>query len=300
MATSESYTCVCCGKKKSRGNFYKSVSPLFSGIGVIPACRDCLGSLVDTYEEMYNSRRMAMMRVCVAFDIYYNDSLYALCEDSTTTIIGDYLRKLNANNSKDRSLDAALQNGTISLTAKTKDEIAEALIVRSKREVAAQEVDSDVIEKWGSGLEKSDYESLESHYKYLKSSNPDGDSNQEIFIKDLCYTNMLKMSALRDGRVDDYNKLTDQYRKTFAQAGLKTVRETATDNDLVYGVTLETIERYTPAEYYKNKKLFRDFDNLGDYVKRHMFRPLKNLQTGSDDRDAEFCVKEDEDNDFDS
>ena len=39
---------------------------------------------------------------------------------------------------------------------------------------------------------------------------------------------------------------------------------------------------------------------VGSYMERHIFRPLKNLQTGSTDRDYEFFVPEtDEVNDDD-
>ena len=58
------------------------------------------------------------------------------------------------------------------------------------------------------------------------------------------------------------------------------------------GVTLATIAQYTPEEYYKDKKLYKDFDGLGDYFDRFVKRPLKNLMTGSIERDSEYCVKE--------
>ena len=45
-------------------------------------------------------------------------------------------------------------------------------------------------------------------------------------------------------------------------------------------------------EYYKDKSLYKDFDGLGDYFERFVKRPLRNLMTGSTDRDFEYCVKE--------
>ena len=57
------------------------------------------------------------------------------------------------------------------------------------------------------------------------------------------------------------------------------------------------IEKYTPAEYYKDKKLYRDYDNLGEYISRFLFRPLKNLMFGTQDRDYEYYVKDEGDTD---
>jgi hypothetical protein len=61
------------------------------------------------------------------------------------------------------------------------------------------------------------------------------------------------MNAVREGRVDDYKKLTESYIKSFREAGLKTVRETSNAEDFVLGIGIEEIEKYTPAEYYKDK-----------------------------------------------
>ena len=48
------------------------------------------------------------------------------------------------------------------------------------------------------------------------------------------------------------------------------------------------IEEYCPAEYYKDKTLYADFDHLKEYILRFMSRPLKNLLTGSKEMDKEF------------
>lgn len=69
------------------------------------------------------------------------------------------------------------------------------------------------------------YKVLEDHYKMLKNNNPNCDNNQEIFVKALCNLQMLMSKAIRSGDSDKYVKLTEQYSKTFARAGLKTIQE---------------------------------------------------------------------------
>ena len=112
---------------------------------------------------------------------------------------------------------------------------------------------------------------------------------------DLCQTKMQQTRAMMSGRTDDCIKLAESYRKTFAQAGLKTVKESASDDDFSFGLTAQMIEQYSPAEYYKDKERYKDFDGLGDYITRLLTRPLKNLMFGTTDRDYEYYVKDDED-----
>lgn len=60
------------------------------------------------------------------------------------------------------------------------------------------------------------------------------------------------------------------------------------------GLWARDIEKYTPAEFYKDKKLFKDFDDIGSYCSRFIFRPLKNLLTGSKELDKEYKLSQEE------
>ena len=58
---------------------------------------------------------------------------------------------------------------------------------------------------------------------------------------------------------------------------------------------MERISQYTPEEYYKDKKLYKDFDGIGSYFERFVRRPIINLQFNRNERDYEFCVKDEPD-----
>ena len=45
------------------------------------------------------------------------------------------------------------------------------------------------------------------------------------------------------------------------------------------------------AEYFKDKSIYEDYDGILDYIKRFVFRPLKNLLTGTREFDKEFNIK---------
>ena len=276
--------CGQCGKPLQLEEFNKTYSSLYTTTNRLPTCKKCLSKQFAEYLTIYRSMRKAIQRICIAYDLYYQDRLFERCQDKSdeSTILGNYLKALNMKQNIGKTFDNSLQEGFSFTDAK---------FVQGEE----SNISPNDVERWGGGLSPDDYEVLNSHYSLLDKANPQRDSNMDIFIDDLCYTKMLQMKALREARVDDYNKLTESYRKSFQTAGLKTTRETVSEEDKIVGVNIETIEKYTPAEYYKNKKLYNDHDGLSDYFERFLLRPLRNLQFGTKDRDYEFYVKDEED-----
>lgn len=293
--------CVCCscGEPLALTKFYKSNS-VFYADGHLPICKECFSSKFGHFAAEYHSNKMAMQRMCMTFDIYFNEAAFDSCDTDDSTVLGNYFRKLNLSQHKGKTFEDSIKEGfDLSGDRKPIKETQEVVNVDSDDEENenADMIDPADIEKWGAGLEPTDYTILNSHYRLLSSSNPQCDGNAEIFIIDLCYTKMQQMKAVRESRVDDYKKLTESYIKSFTQAGLKTVKDTNAMEDFTIGVNAETIEKYTPAEYYKNRSLYKDHDNIGDYIERFLLRPLRNLMRGTKDRDAEFFVKDEEEND---
>lgn len=289
------YKCVTCGKRftTQTNNFSYSQSPLYDGNNhYLPTCVHCIDNLVEQYTGILGSQNEAIKRVCLHYDIYVSDSLLNSCKkiDANRSRIKNYIKQCNLQQNAGKTYDTYLKE--------TRDGVIESIEqydqLKEQGEISTTKA---ALERWeGIGfLADSDYKILEDHYKMLKKQNPNVDNNQEIFIKDLCYIKLLQMKALKDSRSDDFDKFTKSYRETFKQAGLKTIQETDSSNDEVLGVTLSVISQYTPEEYYKDKKLYKDFDGLGEYITRFMFRPLKNLLTGSTDRDKEYHVKGDSD-----
>ena len=61
-----------------------------------------------------------------------------------------------------------------------------------------------------------------------------------------------------------------------------------TESTKTFGVWLRDIEKTRPCEYFEDKKIYEDYDHIKEYIDRFLFRPLKNLITGSRDFDKEF------------
>ena len=289
------YYCTACGKsfKKQDSNFCKSLSPLFAGNnGYVHICKKCTDKLYYNLVDYFSkNEEKAMDRMCQLFDWYYSDEIFAAT------------RKISADRSRVCAYPAKTNLPQYEAKGKTYvDTIADRAnnVIHSLDELDEMKADGQtgitkaMFERWGQ-VSTEDIIALEDHYKMLKKQNPNCDNNQEIFIKDLCYTKLLQLKSFKDGNSGDFEKYTKLYRDTFKQAGLKTIQETDASGEETLGVTLAVISQYTPEEYYKDKKLYKDFDGIGEYFSRFVLRPLKNLVLGTTERDKEYCVKDGED-----
>ncbi len=277
--------------------FPASQSELYAGWAYhLPICRKCLDQMFNHYTEAYgNDEDAAIRRICEKYDIYYSVSLLSASRKITKnrSRIHTYISKSNLTQYAGKTFDTTLDE-------ERKNTISSIEDYDQKRANGEVSITKITLKRWGIGVfEDCDYAVLEEHYKMLKENNPNADNNQEIFIKSLCHLNMLMIKALKDKDLDGYTKANGEYAKTFKQAGLKTIEEKDNSNNECVGVTLATISQFTPEEFYKDKSLFEDNDNIGDYYDRHVRRPMQNLKFDQDVRDIEYFVPEGETDDDD-
>ena len=288
------FKCSCCGRgfSKQESYFQKSNDILFQANGgYLPWCKECTDRYVEQMTALYsNNEEHAMKDFCQRAGWNYDvNALTASMETYSghrdRSRISHYAAKKNLNcGGRKTYIDSLKYN------YEQKDEE----IISSKEQLKSDDINisGSAIDRWGVGFTPQDYKNLDEHWRMLKKNNPNADSNQEIFIRDLCNINMLKIHALQNGDSKEYATLVEQYSKTFKQAGLKTIEEKDNSNNETIGVTLATISQFTPEEFYKDKKLYEDYDEIGNYFERHVCRPMENLMTGSETRDKEFFVPE--------
>lgn len=295
------FICSCCGKPFSiqKGNFQKTNDVLFQANGgYLPWCKDCTDAYLNQVNALYsNNEELAIRDFCQRAG--WNYDLAALVSSRETysghrdrSRISHYAAKKNINcDGRKTYIDSI----------KYEYQQRQNNVILSKDDIKSDNVTVKgvAIDRWGTGLTEWDYQILEDHYKMLKKNNPNADNNAEIFIKSLCNLNWLQAKMLRSDTIDanKYATLVEQYSKTFKQAGLRTVEEKDASNDETFCMTLGFFSEYTPEEFYKDKELYKDHDRLGEYIERHITRPMINLETGSNIRDTEFFVPEGDDYD---
>lgn len=286
------YKCSCCGKGfngQQKNNFQKSNSPLFqANDGFLPWCKECTDKYLILLTAFYsNNEEHAIEHFCQQADWVYDIEPLKCAREisSDRSRISSYAAKKNLNvGGRKTYID------TLKYNYEQKQD--ERITSREQAKLEDSTITVSAVDRWGIGFTEADYKNLDEHYRMLKRNNPNADNNQEIFIKDLCNIHMLKIHALQSGDSKEYASLVDQYAKTFKQAGLRTVEEKDSSNDETFCMTLGFISDYTPEEFYQDKELYTDWDKIGEYMERHILRPMINLETGSDVRDKEFFVPE--------
>ncbi|WP_342759415.1 hypothetical protein [Kineothrix sedimenti] len=288
------YKCPSCGTNYTKldDNFPSSQSELYAGWNYhLPVCKKCLDQMFVHYTEAYgNNEDLAVRRICEKYDIYYCTSLLNASRKITKnrSRIHTYVSRSNLTQYIKKTFDTTLDEERTN----TISSIEEYDVKKANGEI---NITKATLKRWGVGVfEDDEYPILEEHYKMLKENNPNADNNQEIFIRSLCHLNLLMIKALKNKDLDGYTKANGEYAKTFKQAGLKTVEEKDNSNDETFCMTLGFISDYTPEEFYQDKELYKDHDDIGEYMERHILRPLINLETGSSTRDKEYFVPETE------
>lgn len=290
------YKCTCCGDSwdTQKTNFSQSKSILYqSNNGFITICDKCRDDYFYQLIDLFSgNEEKAIGYMCIQFGWFYHDMALEASRSVSAdrSRVGHYLAKKNlSQTSKHGHTDIdTLKYDFINREEKVISSVEDAKELKASGEITTSIA---TMERWGFGVFSDEkYKILEDHYRMLKKYNPNCDNNQEIFIKSLCHLNLIQTEALRENNTKNYIDANSEYAKTFKQAGLKTVEEKDNSNDTTFGVTLATISNFTPEEYYKDQDLYKDYDKLGEYIERHMCRPLNNLQNGANDRDFEYFV----------
>ena len=298
QTTEKKYKCFCCGASWDiqKSHFSKSADVLWQGNdGYIPICNSCRDAYYYKLVDLFcGNESHAIEYFCRQFGWVFDiEGLKAAKQISADrSRISHYGAKKN--------LGQVANIGTTYFDSMKYHYLQkQGNVITSRDQAKADDstTPAAAVDRWGVGFTELDYKLMDDHYRMLKRQNPNCDANQEIFIKSLCSLAMLQTNALKNGDSDKYIKLTEQYSKTFKQAGLKTIEEKDSSNDEVVGVTLATISQFTPEEFYKDKTLYEDWDKIGEYFERHVCRPMQNIMTGSDIRDKEYFVPENGDDD---
>lgn len=292
--TKHKFKCSCCGKGftgQQKNNFQKSNSPLFqANDGFLPWCKECTDRYLISLTAFYSqNEEHAIEHFCQQVDWVYDIEPLKCAREisSDRSRISHYAAKKNLNVGNRKTYFDTLKYNY-------EQKLGEVVTSREQAKSETSTISASAVDRWGIGFTEQDYKNLDEHYRMLKKNNPNADNNQEIFIKDLCNINMLKIHALQNGDSKEYAALVEQYAKTFKQAGLRTVEEKDSSNDETFCMTLGFISDYTPEEFYQDRELYADFDKIGEYMERHILRPMMNLETGSDIRDTEYFVLEED------
>ena len=259
-------TCLHCGNEYVETNFYRSYSRLFSNIGKVPYCKQCVEKFYQQYYEEYvnegclTPEKNAIKRVCMTFDIYYTDDVFNSAmnkiRESNMNIspMGQYMKTIQLSQYKDKSYDNTVLN-----------EMKEEFIAKVSDGVSVDmDIDQKIIDFFGSGFTEEDYKYLQREYEDWTARHECNTKAQEEVFKDICFNRLQNLKALRRG--EDTKDITASFQKMLDAGKLQPKQnagDTTADNQ-TFGTLIDKWENDRPLPEIDEE--LRDVDKIGQYI----------------------------------
>ncbi|MBO5476172.1 MAG: hypothetical protein J6A15_00275, partial [Clostridia bacterium] len=230
--------------------------------GYIPICKDCMNKFVlDKNGDVVLEKVDLLLRIidmCFWEDIYEKalKSYYETSGEKDYGFMGLYIRYLYMS-SKEHELFGYI-NGQYP--------IIEEMFEDDTLDEEEAQVLEEIKDFWGAGFTIDEYRILEKKYaEWLNSTDSDKLSTRKM-IKLICMKE-LEIEKLRaEGRPT--GKAEKELMDLMNTANLTPKTMSAlneSESTKVFGVWLRDIEKCRPAEYFEDKSIYKDFDNIQSY-----------------------------------
>ena len=302
----EKIYCRKCMREKKTSEFFKATDVFLDTNGYQSVCRDCCKEIYLRYYSFEHDLRKSIYRTCKTLNWLYTERAIDATERTlnsrstapdSESVIGTYRSKLSMRDFGDgiRRLE---EEGTKDLTFKEFSDVTERPTTDEIGDDAFGEKTVDLKDFWGSNFTYDQYVFLEAELARWKATHLSDTYAQISLLKELCY----KELEIRNARVEGNGtsamiKEKQDLMKTASVDPAKANAASFGQNKESFGLIIKQIEETEPAEFYKDKDLFKDFDNLAWYFEKYLRRPLKNFITGS--RDFNVDIGNDDDDEYD-
>lgn len=284
------YYCSCCGHEydKLSGNFSPTNFPIFKDTGFYPACKKCMDQFFKEMTTVYSgNEEQAIKYICQMMGVYFNGSPLGASKKISQhrSRLSTYISKVQINPWIGKTYIDTLKDEfeASSKTIRTPEDA---------EEITEYKLTPKMIKFWGSGYASNVYPILQGYYdELLKLCETKPDVKKQKMMKNLCLLEYQMQVNIQAGK--DIGTLSNSYKAMFEAAELK-VENADTSNDS-FGKWIMDIEKYSPAEYYQDKKKYHDFFGIIEYIERFMFRPLKNLIFGEKVKEKEYWINDEDD-----
>lgn len=261
----EEYICSMCGssyKSRSARNFPRSFgSPLWAGFGgYIPVCRSCVETLYENYYTRLKNENSAIRRICMKFDYYYSPIVAqkakaerereSVAVEKDKSLIFYYLDILCRQEYQNKTYDNTVSEEAI--TRQTMSDAGDMDVVSQYVEDGEDDEDRSLTDNlfyfWGPGFTADEYLTMQEEYEdYMTRYIIDGKAREEL-VKDGCRVSTLKTRALKEGDIDLYNKLSDQWKKMMDAAELspRAEKNAARQAEIPLGQMIQLFENEKP------------------------------------------------------
>ncbi len=296
MQISEAYCRKCC-KMKKPNEFYSAVDLYLDGNGLMSICKECCQQIYNGFYLSEKSIERAMLKTCRLLNLKYDENAIEAAKQQIETMkargtesdnfFGLYKARLLT------SMKLCIQDDRSNVDL-TFQEDTPAMIL-SDNDIEFQNTNYDLKYFWGSNLTEDDYIFLENEMAAWKGKHKCDTRADETLLKEIC----LAILDIRKKRESDQPtaKQVEDLQKLMKTAGVDPSKASSANSGKAqetFSSFIKTIEENEPADYFKDKDLFKDFDNIDFYFKKYVTRPLKNFITQSRDFNVDTEDSDDE------
>ena len=322
----ETFVCTRCGTIFNKANHKKQFatvkSPLWENNEYkLPICNDCLKFYYDFYARVLGDPHSAYRRICMKFDIYYNDSIVdsIMSNEQSADRVGAYISQLNYARYQDKTYDNTIEeeNGKYlygdcvyettddegnPINIKVEYEKLKAQMSQKLQSDADSEASEDLPEYVAvfgeeTGFKLREQKAMIKYYnEQLEQIPPQLATTLNETVKDLARFKILQARAITHDDMKEITSYSSQFnnaRKYIDTAVEKYKKNAATEESaIVLGTVTELIENFSPATIWKAPDVFRDVDSLNTNVLARIVRPIKNFFSGSRELDPQYKLPE--------
>ena len=296
----ESVYCRKCMETKRPDEFYAAVDYIDSN-GYMSVCKECCNDIYAAFFSVESDIAKATLKACrklnIKFDTKALDSAMAhldTMEKRGTEIknfFGLYKSKLLQSSKGVKEFDMGSEMTFVEPN----------FILPPSNPLPDNDKDSEELKIfWGDSLEYEDYVFLEKEFAEWKKTHKCDTKAEEMLLKEICHKSLEIRKKRKESRGVTPAHLTKELQELMKTASVdpaKTASMNSGKSKETFSEFIKIIEQTEPAEYFEDKKLFEDFDDIDFYFKKYVTRPLKNFITGS--RDFNVERDDDDDDDFD-
>ena len=284
--------CVSCQREYPIDKFYpRIVDDKFSPDGVIPYCADCCEEIVRENLTKVNSLESAMWLTCAKLDVPFIRKVFEKVEeqkskyqqksgkkDSEYTLFKYYYDYLWGSKSMGTAIDVWIDFSNTDVS------MGEISSLKKSEEALNREIEKLELD-WGVQEDIEDYKFLVYNFdKYTKDVG-EMTPQQEDLYRDLCLARLEKRKIEEKKLDGDLTKVQNRILNLMHKLNLDIFEDNQpkTLSEEFLFDKIRMVEQTMPADFYKDKNLYKDMTKKRKLMTDLVYRPLANTLTGSRD-----------------
>ena len=272
--------CRKCMNMMTPGHFHTTNDPYIDTSGLMSICKECTQKI---YEEMFEREHnivAALLRTCRAINLVFD-------EDVAITV-SDYFEKESA--LKKHSGDTPFARYKTYISKQKRSSVmtfSEPYSVDIKYKGTEIPTEAYLAKFWGRGMTPEQYDFLEDKFAEYQETHKSDTATERSLLRQICFAELdIQEERMHKGSVEKSVKRLQELMKTASVDPAKAALAGGGASLSTFSSIIATIEQMEPADFYKDKELYKDFDNIGQYHERYVTRPIKNFVKESRDFDV--------------